>query len=236
MGSRCCRLPAACCELVSGILACTLSSRRSSKSSTPRWPGCAPSATRYPASAGPIGPRPDRWSIAECVAHLNLTSTAYLPLLRGGLDEARRSGRKARARYRRDLGRVAPVEEHGAAGEAEVQDRRAVRAARRIDRAPSSSPSSSGCRRVARPRPEADGLPIDRVKIASPFNTRLRYNVFSAFSILPRHQHRHLWQAEQHLKIRSQCGQHTGQEDLRHHPRHHRQHAAGPHQPPHAAA
>jgi hypothetical protein len=47
---------------------------------------------------------------------------------------------------------------------------------------------------------QADGLPIDRVKIASPFNTRLRYNLFSALSILPRHQHRHLWQAEQNLK------------------------------------
>ena len=44
---------------------------------------------------------------------------------------------------------------------------------------------------------EADGLPIDRVKMASPFNARIRYNIFSALSILPRHQHRHLWQAEQ---------------------------------------
>ena len=47
---------------------------------------------------------------------------------------------------------------------------------------------------------EADGLPIHRVKIASPFNTRFYYNLFSALSILPRHQHRHLWQAEQVLK------------------------------------
>ena len=44
---------------------------------------------------------------------------------------------------------------------------------------------------------EADGLSIDRVKMTSPFNAKIRYNIFSALSILPRHQHRHLWQAEQ---------------------------------------
>jgi hypothetical protein len=44
---------------------------------------------------------------------------------------------------------------------------------------------------------QAEGLPIDRVKIVSPFNASVRYNVFSALSILSRHQHRHLWQAEQ---------------------------------------
>jgi hypothetical protein len=43
----------------------------------------------------------------------------------------------------------------------------------------------------------SDGLPIDRVKIVSPFDARLRYSIFAALSILPRHQHRHLWQAEQ---------------------------------------
>jgi hypothetical protein len=43
---------------------------------------------------------------------------------------------------------------------------------------------------------EAEGLPLHRVKIVSPFNARVRYNLFSALSILPRHQHRHLWQAE----------------------------------------
>jgi len=43
----------------------------------------------------------------------------------------------------------------------------------------------------------ADGLSIDRVKMVSPFNANVRYNIFSALSILSRHQHRHLWQAEQ---------------------------------------
>jgi hypothetical protein len=42
----------------------------------------------------------------------------------------------------------------------------------------------------------AAGLPIDRVKVASPFDPRVRYNLFACLATLPRHQHRHLWQAE----------------------------------------
>jgi hypothetical protein len=44
---------------------------------------------------------------------------------------------------------------------------------------------------------EADGLPIQAVKVTSPVDARVRYNVFSALCILARHEHRHLWQAEQ---------------------------------------
>src|SRR5256885_7674866 len=43
---------------------------------------------------------------------------------------------------------------------------------------------------------QADGLPLSQVRVTSPFNARVRYNLYSCFTILPRHQHRHLWQAE----------------------------------------
>ena len=44
---------------------------------------------------------------------------------------------------------------------------------------------------------KSDGLPIDRVKIVSPFGGRMRYNAYSAIVIVARHQHRHLDQAEE---------------------------------------
>ena len=47
---------------------------------------------------------------------------------------------------------------------------------------------------------EADGLPLGRLKVGSPFESRIKYNLFSVLTILPRHQHRHLWQAEQAWK------------------------------------
>jgi hypothetical protein len=43
----------------------------------------------------------------------------------------------------------------------------------------------------------ADGLPIDEVKIVSPFGGRMRYNAYSALIIVSRHEHRHLDQAEE---------------------------------------
>jgi hypothetical protein len=55
-----------------------------------------------PAARWPQRPAPGRWSVAECIAHLNLTSTAFLQLLRPALDEARRSGHRPPSRYRRD--------------------------------------------------------------------------------------------------------------------------------------
>jgi hypothetical protein len=47
----------------------------------------------------------------------------------------------------------------------------------------------------------ADGLPLNSIRVTSPFNAKLRYNLYSCFSILPAHQHRHLWQAEQIWRV-----------------------------------
>jgi hypothetical protein len=135
------------------------------------------------------------------MAHLNLTSRAYVPLLRDALERARalgrRSGAAAPTRYRRDpigwliwrtmgppvrFGRLrttAPFVPEGDLPRDEV--------IAEFDRLRAEQ--------VACVR-EADGLPIDQVRITSAFNARLHYNLFACLTILPRHQHRHLWQAE----------------------------------------
>jgi len=46
-------------------------------------------------------PSPHSWSAAECVAHLNLTSAAYLPILRTALEEARAINEPAPRHFRR---------------------------------------------------------------------------------------------------------------------------------------
>ena len=51
---------------------------------------------------------------------------------------------------------------------------------------------------MSSPRP-TDVLSI-MVKITSPFNPRLRYNLYACLTILPPHQERHIWQAEQVLE------------------------------------
>lgn len=43
---------------------------------------------------------------------------------------------------------------------------------------------------------QSDGLPLHRVKMASPFSERVRYKLYSALTITAVHEHRHLLQAE----------------------------------------
>jgi hypothetical protein len=145
-------------------------------------------------------PSPESWSPIECVAHLNLTSVAMLPLIGHGIADARRLNRASGRRYRRDLlgwllWRATSVpgryKSKTTAPFVPSSDKPLEEVIAEFDRLQALQ--------IAAAR-EADGLPIDRVKMPSPFNGKVRYNVFSGLSILPRHQHRHLWQAEQAIQ------------------------------------
>ena len=47
----------------------------------------------------------------------------------------------------------------------------------------------------------ASGLPLDRITVASPVDARLRCNLYAALTLVPRHQHRHLLQAERAARL-----------------------------------
>lgn len=153
-------------------------------------------AARVPPERWPQRADPDRWSAAECVEHLNLTSRAFLPPLREAVDRARALGGGAPARFRRDpvgwlLWAVMPPP---------VRVRARTPAAFVPDAPRDPEASVEEFERLQGELLEllraADGLPLHRVRMRSPFAERVRYSAFSALSILPRHQHRHLWQAE----------------------------------------
>ena len=150
-----------------------------------------------PAHQWSTRPAPERWSIGECVAHLNMTAAAYVPLLRDGLARARACGTPAPRRYRRDfvgwmlwrgsgppvnvrVKTTAPFIPQSAAGPASL-----------LEDFERYQDAQIACVRAA------DGLAVQRISTVSVFNPRFKYSLFSALTILPRHQHRHLWQAEQ---------------------------------------
>lgn len=154
-------------------------------------------ADRVPDALWPRRAEPERWSVSECVAHLNLTSEAFLPVLRSGLEEARGLDAPPPRRHRRGvvgwlLWRTLgpPVRMRTKTAAAFVPTGAADPAALRADFERLQAEQLACVR-------EAEGLPLGRVKIASPFDPRVRYNLYTALTILPRHQHRHLWQAEQ---------------------------------------
>jgi len=145
-------------------------------------------------------PGDKRWSVAECIEHLNITSRAYLPLLKDALSEGRARG----------------LTDPSSRGRMDFFGRMLVRML---------EPPAKRRRRTKTPEPfvplsiepkakvvaeyeelqrgliallaDAEGLAISKIKVASAFNAKLRYSVYSAFRIIATHQRRHLWQAEQ---------------------------------------
>jgi hypothetical protein len=157
-------------------------------------------AASAPAEMWAQRPDPRRWSAAECVAHLNLTSAGYLPLLDEAIERGRRSPVASTPRFRRDP--VGWLLWKSMAPPVRVR----VKTTAPFIPAQPASPADLAAEfdrlqreQVLRVR-QADGLALDRIRVASPFNRRVTYNLYACFTILPRHQHRHLWQAEEALR------------------------------------
>jgi hypothetical protein len=141
-------------------------------------------------------PAPGRWSAIECLTHLTRTVAIYQPLLEQTVDAARAHGLRGAGPYRMDLsGRFLRW-----LIEPPVRIRTRTFAA--------AEPVDVGMPSEALPRflvaqetlrsqlRAADGVALDRVTVVSPFDRRLRYNLYSCFAILAAHERRHLWQAE----------------------------------------
>ena len=148
---------------------------------------------------------PARWSVAECVAHLNLTAQAYAPLLRAGLAEAAALGNEepAPARYRRDpagwlISRlVGPLPRVGALRIGRIRTPAAFVPTGELPRQATLREFDARQDELLAFVREADGLPLERVRVTSPFDARARYNLFAALAMQAPHQHRHLQQAEE---------------------------------------
>jgi DinB superfamily len=144
---------------------------------------------RRPATGG--------WSAAECLAHLNLTTDAMAPLMGAAIDRARQSGQSPPARLKPDLlGRaLAWFLEPPYRMRARTQP--AFVAQADLPKASIMDAWDRGHRDLAALVEGARGVPIDGVKIVSPFDPRglMKYSVYSAFLILAAHERRHLWQA-----------------------------------------
>lgn len=147
-----------------------------------------------------VRPNQGSWSAAECLGHLTLSSKAFMPVLTSAVSEARNRGLQSAAPPKMDLmGRVLrwfmepPIRSRFKTSAPFVpQSTRAK--AQAFAEFTSLQTELLGVVR------SAQGLDLARVRIVSPFDKRVRYNVWSAFYILTAHERRHLWQAEQAVK------------------------------------
>jgi hypothetical protein len=153
-------------------------------------------ASRLPAAALARRPGPERWSPAECVEHLNLTTRAYLPLLDKGIADLSAKQHLSPGPYRMEW---------------------KARFFRWLLEPPArlKMPTLPPFQPVAIADPErvipdfiglqdqllerlhrGDGLALDQYLIPSPFAKNVRYNLYAAFVVIAVHERRHLWQAE----------------------------------------
>jgi hypothetical protein len=132
------------------------------------------------------------WSIAECIAHLTLTTAEYLKVA----ERAFESAPQGKGPYKQDLvGRIlawtleppyrmkAKTLPAYVPGEANLQN--------------ALADFVESQKALIETLPRANVIALDRVKVQSSFNPRIHYNLLSFYSILAAHQRRHLWQAEQ---------------------------------------
>jgi hypothetical protein len=144
-----------------------------------------------------VRPTPRDWSAAECIAHLSLSTEQFLPVLQKAIDEAQKKGWKSQKKPAMDVvGRALrwflepPIR------------KRVKTAGRFVPRSARAKAEAFGEFATLQSKlvdavHAAEGLDLRKIKVTSPFDRRVKYNLFSAFKIVVAHQRRHLWQAEQ---------------------------------------
>jgi hypothetical protein len=159
-------------------------------------------AMQLVARAGPQfarPPRPNSWSVAECLQHLSLTSEAYIPLLTKAIANLR--GREKTSPYKLDWwGRALKwtLEPPPRFRFATTKDFKPVEIGDENRVLGHFLRLQSEITKLVR---DADGLDLNAVNIRSPFSSHVRYNVYSAFVLIVAHERRHLWQAQKALEV-----------------------------------
>jgi hypothetical protein len=145
-----------------------------------------------------VRPNTSSWSAAECLSHLSISTELFLPVLQKAIDDARKRGfTDTKRQPKMDvIGRVLrwflepPIRQRVKTRAPFVP--RSVRA-----KAEAFGEFAALQSKLAEQIAAARDLDLGKVKIVSPFDKRVRYNIYSAFRIVIAHQRRHLWQAEQ---------------------------------------
>lgn len=147
-----------------------------------------------------VRPHPGSWSASECLSHLSISTEMFLPVLAKAIDDARAKGLVSDAEPKMDLlGRVLrwflepPIHQKVKTTAPFVP--KAIRA-----RAEALREFTTLQQKLRDLLDSSHGIDLRRIKVVSPFDKRVRYNVYSAFLIVTAHQRRHLWQAEQAIE------------------------------------
>ena len=142
-------------------------------------------------------PDPARWSIAECIVHLNMSAADYLPLIASAIEEAKRANMTGQGPFNAGwLGRFL-------INSMEPPPKRRFKAPEKIAHPAPVDDAQKLLGDFLRAQDElerlakaAEGLDLERIKIQSPYAWWLRLRLCAVFPFILAHERRHLWQAE----------------------------------------
>ena len=142
-------------------------------------------------------PEQGRWSISECLDHLNVTAELYLPVIDRAIAKSRSQGLLGDVPARRGVigGWIVRFSEPPAKRRVKAPKAFLPKADQAVDSVVPKFIKLQG-QLVERLR-QANGLDLWRTKIRSPAIALLRLSLGEAFALLTGHERRHLWQAEQ---------------------------------------
>ncbi len=140
-------------------------------------------------------PGPNRWSVAECVHHLNRTTAAYLPAIDKATERAKTRGWMSEGPFK-----------YGKMGTWFVNAMEPPPKRRYRTMAVFAGPADLSFRdivnkffssqeRLRQRLHRSNGLDLARVRVVSPATRVVRFRLGQCFAFLLAHERRHLWQA-----------------------------------------
>ncbi|MBK9168825.1 MAG: DinB family protein [Bryobacterales bacterium] len=142
-------------------------------------------------------PRPDSWSIAQCLAHLNATGAWYLPYLEAAAQQGRDRDLRGRGPFRHSafwnwvLGLTEPPPKMRLPAPGRLVP------PSNLDLDQTLTEFFTVQRRFLACFEVADGLDLRRIKVRTPMTGWIRTTLLGGFAVMMAHERRHIWQAWQ---------------------------------------
>jgi DinB superfamily len=142
-------------------------------------------------------PEPGRWSMAQCLVHLNLAAAIQLPRVEAGIRAARAQGLVGQGPYRRGIigTLIVRLTEPPPKIRFKAPKSMAPPPAESLPRVGASFLELQG--RLQEQIRHANGVDLGRAKVASPVADWLRFTLGQTLMVIAAHERRHLWQAWQ---------------------------------------
>jgi hypothetical protein len=139
-------------------------------------------------------PGPGSWSAAECLVHLTLSSEMYFGPWRTSLAEARARNLLENGPFKMEF--IGSVFYRALKPPAKLRTKAPAILRPTVVTSDVLPRFLASQEQLLAILTESNGLAIDRIKIASPFASIIRFNIWSSFCLIEIHKQRHLWQAE----------------------------------------